>query len=135
MKERARDLRRFQTNTEGQLWSALKARRFSGCKFRRQRIIGTYIVDFVCLRKKIIIELDGSQHLDNKAYDQNRTEFLESLGFKVLRFWNNEVLHSWNSVLNTIYDALIETQPSSGPSGHLLPQSGEGITPMKAYTN
>ncbi|MBP6103572.1 MAG: endonuclease domain-containing protein [Gammaproteobacteria bacterium] len=107
MKDRARDLRRFQTKTEGQLWFALQARRFSGYKFRRQRIIGTYIVNFLCLRKKIIIELDGSQHLDNQDYDQNRTEFLESVGFKVLRFWNNKVIKSWNSVLNTIYDALI----------------------------
>ncbi len=124
MKDRARNLRRFQTKTENQLWFALQGRRFSGYKFRRQRIIGAYIVDFACLRGKLIIELDGSQHLDNQAYDQNRTEFLESLGFKVLRFWNNELICSWNSVLNTIYDTLIEetpSLPSSGPSGHLLP--------------
>ncbi len=124
MKDRARDLRIFQTKTEGQLWFALQGRRFSGYKFRRQRIIGAYIVDFVCLRRKLIIELDGSQHLDNQAYDQNRTEFLESLGFKVLRFWNNEVIHSWNSVLNTIYGALIDNQsssPSPGAARHPLP--------------
>ncbi len=124
MKDRARDLRRFQTTTEGQLWFALQGRRFSGYKFRRQRIIGTYIVDFVCLRKKIIIELDGSQHLDNQTYDQNRTEFLESLGFKVLRFWNNEVTHSWNSVLNTIYDVLNRNATLIRPFGPPSPAIG-----------
>ena len=106
MNERARNLRKTQTMTESKLWMSLRARRCCGYKFRRQKIFGMYIVDFVCLKKKLVIELDGSQHLDNQEYDENRSLFLNSLRFRVLRFWNNQVFSELNTVLNTIYIAL-----------------------------
>ncbi len=110
MIHRSKELRRLQTPSEDRLWTILKGRRFFGYKFRRQKIIGCYIVDFVCLDTKIIIELDGMQHLEQKDYDQNRTAFLESLGFKIVRFWNNELVYGWPSVLNRLYNACRNTQ-------------------------
>ncbi len=90
-------------------------------------MVGGYIVDFVCLKQSLVIELDGSQHLNNQECDQIRTEFLNSLGFRVLRFWNHEVFQTFNLVLNTIHYYLSKPhQPSSGASHHLLPSSGEG---------
>jgi very-short-patch-repair endonuclease len=91
--DRLRDLRKNSTIQEIILWSRLKNRNFKNLKFRRQYPLGNYIVDFVCLDKKIIIELDGWQHKEEnrKKYDNKRTEFLEKLGFKILRFWNNDV--------------------------------------------
>jgi very-short-patch-repair endonuclease len=77
-----------------------------GLKFRRQHVLQGYIVDFVCLEKKLIIELDGSQHADQETYDAVRTQALEKDGFKVIRFWNNEVLESIGVVLEVIYSAL-----------------------------
>ncbi len=106
MKERARNLRKKQTGTECKLWFALRKRRFCGYKFKRQQIIGSYIVDFVCLKQKLIIEVDGCQHLDNQEYDLNRTIFLNTLGFRVLRFWNNQILIELKDVLNRIYAEL-----------------------------
>ena len=90
---RARNLRKNSTPQEIILWSRLKNRNFKNLKFRRQYSIGKYIVDFICLEKKLIIELDGWQHKEEnqERYDQERTKFFEKLGFKVLRFWNNEV--------------------------------------------
>lgn len=76
MKELARNLRRNQTATEIKLWQSLRKRRFCKFKFRRQHVIGPYIVDFICLKRKLIIEVDGSQHLDNHEYDKERTSFL-----------------------------------------------------------
>src|SRR3989344_5282431 len=88
----ARQLRRLQTVSEHELWCKLRNRQLEGEKFRRQQPIGFYIVDFVCIAKKIIIEVDGGQHNKKKSkkYDVARTKFLESQGYKVLRFWNNE---------------------------------------------
>ncbi len=73
-------------------------------RFRRQVILGNDIVDFISFDPKIMIEVDGSQHIDQAAYDQTRTEYLRSLGYKVLRDWNNEVLNNIEMVLNTIWD-------------------------------
>jgi very-short-patch-repair endonuclease len=115
MKERVKNLRREQTAAESKLWNALRDRRFCNFKFRRQRIIGPYIVDFVCLKSRIIIEADGAQHLENKEYDGIRTQYLESCGYRVLRFWNHQILEELDLVLNTIYLTLIR------PIGHLLP--------------
>ncbi len=79
MKDRARNLRRNQTDAEAKLWQSLRSRRFCHYKFRRQRIFGNYIVDFVCLKRRVIIELDGGQHLENQEYDNIRTQYLQSL--------------------------------------------------------
>jgi very-short-patch-repair endonuclease len=103
METRAKYLRKSQTPVEQRLWLALKGHRFCQYKFRRQVILGPYIVDFVCLKKRLVIELDGYQHLNNQLYDQIRTEYLKSLGFSVLRFWNHEVLENWNGILHKIY--------------------------------
>jgi len=119
MKERARDLRKSQTIPERKLWLALRERRFCGYKFRRQRVFGSYVADFVCLKKRLIIEVDGSQHLDNQEYDNIRTLYLNALGFRVLRFWNNQVMSELRDVLNTIYIAL--SNNPHPPFGHLLP--------------
>jgi very-short-patch-repair endonuclease len=76
--------------------------------FRRQHAIGNYIADFCAPRKRLIIEVDGSQHLDREEYDTERTAFLESKGYRVLRFWNDEILNDIEAVLQVIYDALKE---------------------------
>ena len=76
--------------------------------FRNQHAIGHYIVDFCAPRKKLIIELDGSQHLEQQEYDEERTKYLETRGYRVLRFWNNHVLNNMDAVLKTIWDALKE---------------------------
>ena len=91
--ERARGLRRKMTDTE----------RFAGYKFRRQMPLGPYIVDFVCLESRLILELDGGQHVERAEYDQKRTTWLESQGFEVLRFWDHEVLQEWDAVEEVIW--------------------------------
>ena len=103
---RAAELRRNQTEAESKLWAHLRAHRANGVHFRRQYAIGKYIVDFCAVRKKLIIELDGSQYLDQEEYDAERTAFLQSKGFRVLRFWNNEVLKNIDDVMAIILDEL-----------------------------
>ena len=90
-RDEARRLRRNQSDAEYALWSELRAHKFLGLKFRRQHPIGPYIVDFCCIDKQLIIELDGSQHLEREKYDRRRTAFIERQGFRVIRFWNHEV--------------------------------------------
>ena len=99
---KARDLRQNQTEAEALLWQHLRNRRFQNLKFRRQLPVGNYIVDFVCMSIKVIIELDGSQHMDSKNYDDERTAFLESQGYQVIRYWNNEILGQTDSVLESL---------------------------------
>lgn len=103
----ARKLRRDMTDVEKKLWSALRSRRFENYKFRRQVPIGKYIVDFVCQDRKLIIELDGSQH-EVSSYDQQRDEWLKSVGYKVLRFWNMDINQALDGTLLAILDALKE---------------------------
>ena len=93
MMYRAGELRQNQTEAEAKLWSRLRAHRMAGVQFRRQHAIGNYVVDFCSPRRKIVIELDGSQHLDQAEYDLERTKYLEAKGYRVLRFWNNEVMN------------------------------------------
>ena len=102
----AKELRREMTQTEIKLWTRLRAHRMKGVHFRPQHAIGIYIVDFCAPRKKLIIELDGSQHLEQTEYDAERTEYLRSKGYKVLRFWNNDVTNRMDAVLNMIADTL-----------------------------
>jgi len=122
----SKKLRRNSTETEKILWHYLRNRKFFGYKFRRQFTIGNYITDFICLEKKLVIELDGSEHLKAETiqYDKKRTEFLNKRGFKVVRFYNNDILNNIDSVLNCLYQELVS--PSSGfqpPS----PLQGEGF--------
>lgn len=108
MKELARSLRKKQTDAESILWWYLRNRNLESHKFRRQHVIEPYILDFVCLQKSLVIELDGGQHLDelNQERDKERTEYLLSKGFRVVRFWNNEILTQMEAVLDKIYDEL-----------------------------
>ena len=106
--ERCKNLRKNSTPQEIIFWSRVRAKRFKGLKFKRQYSVGNYIVDFICLEKKLIIELDGWQHKEEnqERYDKERSEFLEKLGFKILRFWNNEINDNLNGVFIKIEDLL-----------------------------
>lgn len=101
--ERARSLRRTATEAEKLLWHGLRDRRLGGFKFRRQQTIERYVVDFLCHDRRLIVEVDGGQH--NVQADAPRTAFLEAQGYRVLRFWNPEVLTNLTSVLETILGA------------------------------
>ena len=105
LRQARQELRNNLTPEELKLWFKLKDN-FPGYKFRRQHSIGNFVVDFYYPPKKLIIELDGSQHLDNKEYDKERTEYLESLGNKVIRFWNDDINKNINGVLMTIMEEL-----------------------------
>jgi very-short-patch-repair endonuclease len=104
----ARNLRRKQTDAERKLWSILRGRQFENSKFRRQEPIGKYIVDFVSLDRELIIELDGGQHNQQSEMekDETRTKWLERKGFRVLRFWNNDVLQNIDGVASKILEIL-----------------------------
>jgi very-short-patch-repair endonuclease len=102
----ARDLRKNATDAERLLWSRLRRRQMDDFKFRRQHSVGPYICDFACLEARLVIELDGSQHVDQSDYDFRRDCFLRSKGFRVLRFWNNDVLSQTGGVVETIFQAL-----------------------------
>ena len=102
----ARDMRSVQTDAEEVLWYHLRARRFQGVKFRRQRPVGPYIVDFVCLECWLVLELDGGQHCETVARDARRDAWLAANGYRVLRFWNNEVMQRLPDVLECIRVAL-----------------------------
>jgi len=104
--ERARALRKELTPAERKLWSVLRGNKLNGVSFRRQHAIGNYIVDFVSIKKKLIIELDGSQHLEQTEYDEERTRYLESQGYKIIRFWNNQVEKEMDGVVQAIEIAL-----------------------------
>ncbi|MDF2939877.1 MAG: putative restriction endonuclease-like [Gammaproteobacteria bacterium] len=97
-------LRSNQTNAETKLWYFLRAKRFHGFKFRRQVAIGHYVVDFICFKSKLIVELDGGQHNEvaNKRADLVRTNYLRAQGYRVIRFWNDEVFTKTSEVLNEI---------------------------------
>jgi very-short-patch-repair endonuclease len=98
----AGQLRKEQTPPERKLWAFLKGNQLNGVNFRRQHAIGNYVVDFCAPQRKLIIELDGSQHLEQEEYDKERTIFLESMGYHVMRFWNNEVMNNLEGVLQAI---------------------------------
>lgn len=102
----AQELRHHPTIAEALLWRRLRAHRLSGAGFRRQHAIGPFIVDFCAPRAKLIIELDGSHHLDQKAYDGERTAYLENRGYHVIRFWNDAVLKNVDAVLRILDEHL-----------------------------
>jgi very-short-patch-repair endonuclease len=104
--QRARELRKELTPAEAKLWARLRGNKLNGISFRRQHAIGQYVVDFCSPARKMIIELDGSQHLEQEEYDAERTVFLESQGYRVLRFWNNEVMNDIEGVMRAVGIAL-----------------------------
>ena len=108
LKHNARILRNNLTPQEQKIWNLLKNRQFHGFRFLRQYVIGQYIVDFICRSEKIIIEIDGGQHNENIDYDVRRTKYLEMLGYKVIRFWNNEIDNNIDGVyqkLETLFNS------------------------------
>jgi very-short-patch-repair endonuclease len=106
----AKDLRRNQSDAERNLWSRLRNSRISGVKFRRQQPIGDYIVDFISFDKKLIIEVDGGQHNEptNSKDDRVRTEYLESRGYRVIRFWNTDIIQNVEGVIHKILETLAD---------------------------
>ena len=107
---RAGELRRELTPAERKLWSVLRGKKLNGVSFRRQHAIGNYIVDFVSIKKKLIIELDGSQHLEQSEYDEERTRYLESHGYRVVRFWNNQVEKEMDGVIKMLEEIMNSRQ-------------------------
>ncbi len=126
MKERAQTLRQNMTDAENRIWYYLRNRRLGGYKFVREHVIGHYIADFVCREKKLIIEIDGGQHMDAIEYDLLRTKDLESRGYRVLRIWNHEVFKNIQGVMDSVLN-LLEAVPTPNT---LIPQpfslKGEG---------
>ncbi len=133
LQARARELRQQQTPQESTLWLQLRAKRFSGFKFRRRQTLGRFIVDFVCFSQKLIVELDGGQHTEAVDYDAERDAWLRQQGFRVLRFWNNEMAAQPMAVLDVIWQALVLAAPHPNPLAAPLPNPsparGEGLNP------
>ena len=102
----ARRLRKNLTDAGSRLWLHLRQRQLGGFRFRRQVPLGPYVVDFACLAEKLVIEVDGGQHADRVEQDERRSAWLAANGFRVLRFWNNDVLANTQGVLQTIFEAL-----------------------------
>ena len=121
----ARALRRNFTDAEQKFWLQVKDRRLEAHKFRRQVPIGPYIVDFLCLEKHLVIELDGGQHNENRAKDEQRTRYLERQGFRVVRFWNNEMLPNMPGVLEVVLVHL--SRRSAEPPRPVGEGRGEGL--------
>jgi very-short-patch-repair endonuclease len=113
----AKCLRRNQTDAERVLWFRLRDRRLAGWKFKRQVPIDRFVVDFFCADGKVIVEIDGGQHDENRARDASRTAALEAMGYLVLRFWNNDVMRNTDGVLETILGTLnlLRSKPEAGP--------------------
>lgn len=124
---RARGFRRDATDAERALWRGLRAA-FPEAKFRRQSPVGPYFADFLSFSTKLIIEADGGQHGEAAAYDARRTRYLEEQGYRVLRFWNNEILHNMDGVLTAI-GAHLPSPTGRGASGEAA--RGEGDQPLR----
>ncbi len=128
LKKFANEMRYKPTDSESILWNALSGKKLEGFKFRRQHIIGNYIADFICLRENIIVEVDGAIHQlpENISSDEERTSWLRSEGYQVIRFTNDEVLFNLDKVLNAIYAALIAPPSGAGGAGKILMATVKG---------
>ena len=113
----AKYLRKNQTDAEQKLRRHLRSRQLNGMKFRRQHPLGPYIVDFCCMERKLVIELDGSQHLSQQIADRRRTEYINQLGYRVLRFWDHEALVETEVVLEQILASVEDPHPNPLPLG------------------
>jgi very-short-patch-repair endonuclease len=117
--ERARTLRKSMSESEWKLWRELRKRQVGGHRFRRQHPIGPYVVDFVCLEQRFIVEVDGGHHSETAQveYDGRRTEWLEREGYRVFRVWNTEVFDNLDGVVETIWTELngLRSRPSQTP--------------------
>jgi very-short-patch-repair endonuclease len=110
-----RSLRRNLTDAERKLWKVLRGRQMAGVKFRRQHPLEDYILDFVSLEKKVVVEVDGGQHQERITEDERRTTVLENAGFIVLRFWNHEVLQQPDAVVERIWQVVTRKEDPSSP--------------------
>jgi len=108
-------MRKDSTAAEIRLWSHIRMKNLDGARFRRQYPIEGFIVDFCCIKGRLIVEVDGSQHAANVAYDDERTRLLERQGFRVLRFWNGDVMQNVDAVVEVIFEAL-QAGPGSTPT-------------------
>jgi very-short-patch-repair endonuclease len=115
LRERAKSMRSQQTPAEHRLWRILRAKRLAGFKFKRQLPVDCYIADFVCLKRRLIIEADGGQH-SGSARDGQRDAYLNAQGFRVLRLWNNDIFENEEGVLTSILDALQAPLPNPSPA-------------------
>jgi very-short-patch-repair endonuclease len=134
--DRARSLRRDMTDAEKKLWEILRGRGIAGFDFRRQVPIGPYITDFLCHKARIIIEAEGGQHDLTSQREMTRTAFLNGEGYRVLRFWNNEVLSSLDGVYETISSALDRVSPPPNPPpsrGRALGEGNGTFTPSGGH--
>ena len=122
---RAKHLRREMTDAERKLWTTLRGSKLAGAKFRRQQPIGPFVADFVCQEQRLIIKADGGQHADSSG-DHRRTAFLESKGYRVLRFWNNDILTNLDGVAEVIATTLTSPHPAPAPPESPSPSRGEG---------
>lgn len=98
----ARTLRRNITDAEQRLWQHLRSRQLGGAKFRRQHPVGSFIADFCCLDARLLVEIDGGQHDEQRRQDEQRTAYMTAQGYRIIRFWNNEVLQNLEGVLQQI---------------------------------
>jgi very-short-patch-repair endonuclease len=122
--ERARELRANLTDAERKLWYWIRKKRLHGLRFRRQVPIGPYIVDFACIERRLVIEVDGGQHGWQQVQDDKRTAWLEAHGWRVIRFWNNEVLGNIEGVFEKL--SLEVSGSPEFPHPYPPPQAGEG---------
>jgi very-short-patch-repair endonuclease len=127
-KKLQRELRNSMTDAEKALWQVLRCRQMCGCKYRRQHPFGSYILDFVCLNHKLVVEVDGGQHCEHTERDHLRTVQLQSAGFVVLRFWNHDILQEIEAVKEKIWMILQgkQSHPHPGP-----PLEGEGANSQR----
>lgn len=127
IQSRARELRKEMTPAEKKLWQVLRGNQLDGLYFRRQHAIGTFILDFVCIQEKLVIEVDGGSHLEQEEYDQERTRWLEEeKGYRVIRFTNDDVLKNTHEIVEVIRDAVKGAHPTS-------PASGRGVSSPPVY--
>lgn len=118
---RTRGLRRNATEAEDRLWYHLRSRRLGNFKFRRQVWIGPFIADFLCMDARLVVEVDGSQHVEDVVYDDRRTAFLATKEYRVIRVWNNDVMQRMDGVLAAILDCLTGVPSPSHASHGPLP--------------
>lgn len=126
LRQRARQLRKSMTDAEQALWTRLRRRQVHGHKFRRQHPLGGYIVDFVCLDEKLVVEVDGGQHDEQRDQDAQRTGCLEQRGFRVMRFWNHQVLGELDAVIEAI--TMVLCPPPAPNCGAASPRGGRRNT-------
>ncbi len=125
---RVRAMRRIPTAAEALLWTRLRSRRLAGIKFRRQMWIGPYIADFASMEVRLVVEVDGRQHAEQVDYDRERDRAMARAGYRVLRFWNNDVINNIEGVLELVRSASLERlpSPSHAARGPLPLPKGEG---------